>query len=538
MRDGAPPASRKRRAPVAGQALRLELDRAPEAPPLYRQIRDGVRAAVLSGMLSPGTRLPPEREMAAMLGVNRTTTMRAYQELVADGVIEARPGRGTVVCRPPRQDGAPSGLYDRSVWPGGTQASWLLELPALGRGNLGPDPTLLRDISALSGRRDLISFAAGSPAPDLIPLAALQQAVARGLERMGAMGLAYGPVEGLDALRLALAERLAQRGVAVAPDEILILSGATQGLALAAHALVEPGDEIVVEAPTYVGMLQTFSVAGARLIGVPVDEHGLRVDLLPPILTRRRVRLILVQPTLHNPTGVTLSPARRERLLSLARRFGVPILEDEIYADLWNDGAAPPPLKALDRDGLVLHLSSCSKTVAPGLRVGWLAASAPVVARLALAKQFSDLNTTNLGQLTLAEFLGSGDYDRHLARLRFAYAERRALMLDGLRAAERYLQVTPGAPGGFYLWCRLLGGSHARLLSTAAVREGVAVLAGEAFYPPGLGQDGRDHIRLSFSGTTPPEIVTGLSRLRSALERLPGSLDAAEGADHRLRPVV
>jgi DNA-binding transcriptional MocR family regulator len=250
------------------------------------------------------------------------------------------------------------------------------------------------------------------------------------------------------------------------------------------------------------------------------------------------VRLILLQPTLHNPTGVTLSPARRERLLSLARRYGVPILEDDIYADLWNDGAAPQPLKALDRDGLVLHLGSCSKTIAPGLRVGWLAASAPVVARLALAKQFSDLNTTNLGQLALAEFLTSGDYDRHLAGLRLAYAGRRAAMLEGLRPAAHHLQVAPGASGGFYLWCRLLAGSHARVLAASAVREGVAVLAGEAFYPPGLGQDGRDHIRLSFSGATPGEIAIGLGRLRTALERLPGSVEGGEGADHRLRPVV
>jgi 2-aminoadipate transaminase len=534
-------APRRRRTPATAQTLGLVLDRAPGAPPLYRQIRDGVRSAVLTGALGAGTRLPPERELAPTLGVNRTTITRAYQELAADGVVEARPGRGTVICAPLPASGETGSAGRAGALSGATlEPTWLLGLSAFGHGGLGPDPGLLRDLTALSARDGVISFAAGTPAPDLVPLDRLQDALHEGLARTGGAALGYGPVEGLEALRLAIAARMATRGVTVTPDEILVLSGATQGLALAARALIEPGDDVVVEAPTYVGTLQTFGAAGARLIGVPVDEDGLRVDLLEPILARRRVRLIIVQPSQHNPTGATLVPARRERLLALARRHGVPILEDDAYGELWHEGPDPQPLKALDRGGLVLHLSTFSKTVAPGLRVGWLAAPAPVVARLALAKQFFDLNTGALPQIALNGFLASGDYDRHLGHVRTAYAERRASMLAGLRPAAPYLQVSPGSRGGFYLWCRLAAGRRARVLAAAAGRVGVALLAGEAFYPPGMagGDDGQDRIRLSFAGHTPATIAEGLSRLIPLLERLPEMSGVAEGRARGLRPVV
>lgn len=534
-------ARRLRRAPASGGALGLTLDRAPDAPPFYRQIHDAVRSAVMAGALGAGMRLPPERELAAALGVNRTTIMHAYQELAADGMVEARPGRGTVICTPLAHPDLVDGAARSGTWPGAAlDSAWLLGLPALGHGNLGPDPTLLRDIAALSARDDLISFAAGAPASDLVPLDELEAALRDGLARTGAAGLGYGPIEGLEPLRCTIAARMAGRGASVAPDEIMMLSGATQGLALAARALIEPGDEVVVEAPTYVGILQTFSAAGARLIGVPVDGEGLRVDLLAPILARRRVRLIVVQATLHNPTGATLTPARRERLVALARRHGVPILDDDTYGELWHGQTDQPPLKALDRGGLVLHLGTFSKTVAPGLRIGWLAAPAPVIARLVVAKQFLDLNTGALPQLALIELMARGHYDRHLARVRTVYAERRAAMLAGLRPAAPHLEVAPSSRGGLYLWCRLAAGCHARVLAAAAAREGVALLAGEAFYPPGMaaGEDGQDQIRLSFAGNAPATIAAGLSRLLPVLERLPEMIYAADGHVHGLRPVV
>jgi len=535
------PSSRARgrgqRPPMTGQLHGIPLDRASGAPPLYAQIRDSVRSAVLTGALAPGMRLPPERELATSLGVNRTTTMRAYHELAADGVVEARPGRGTVV-RSSRER-----THDDTA-AGGTpphmgrmpSAAWLLGLRAVGQG-LGPDPSLLRDIMALGTRDDVISFAGGTPTGEVIPFDAVQAALAEALTRTGADGLTYGPVEGLGSLRHTLAAHMRRRSAPVTADEIMVLSGATQGLALVAQALVEPGDEVVVEAPTYVGIVQTFGAAGARLIGVPVDAEGLRVDALAHVLARRRVRLIVVQPTVHNPTGATLSHARRERLVALARRHGVPILEDTPYAELWADGPEPPPLLALDRDGLVLHLGSFSKTIAPGLRVGWLAGPAPVIARLALAKQFSDLNTGALPQLVVERLLVSSVYDRHLTHVRAIYEERRAALCAELRGAASVLEVSPDPGGGFYLWLRLRRG-RGRLLAAEARKVGVALLPGEAFYPASTigGEDGGDRIRLSVAGVTPAAIAEGMRRLLPFLDTMADP--SPGGRDEGLRPVI
>lgn len=519
------------------QALALRLDRAEGALPLYRQIRDGVRDAVLGGVLAPGTRMPPERELAEALAVNRSTVMHAYQELAADGLVEARPGRGTIVAALAHDQSQDRGAA--AAAPGyNRQPSWLLGLPPLSQG-LGPDPGLLREMAAMGAREGMIHFSAGAPGPDLLPLAALQEALAGALSRLGPAVLGYGPVEGLPVLREAIAERLAARGVAVGPSEVMILSGATQGLALTARALLSPGDEVVVEAPTYVGLLQTLGAAGAQVIGVPVDSRGMCVELLAPILARRRIRLIVVQPTLQNPTNSTLAPERRERLLALARRHGVPILEDDAYGELWRDESGPPPLKAMDRHDMVMHLGSFSKTAAPGLRIGWLAAPPPVLARLVLAKQFADLQSTALSQVALAEFLRSGGYLRHLATVRPAYAQRRGALLRGLRAAPG-LQVSPGADGGFYCWCRLPAGRLARLVAAAAARAGVTVLAGEAFYPSTAvgAQEGRDYLRLSCAYHTPALIAEGVRRLLPLLIDEPDARAAGTIGASDLRPVI
>jgi DNA-binding transcriptional MocR family regulator len=506
----------KVRAPASQDLLGLEVDRRPGAAPLYRQLRDGVRAALLSGTLAAGMRLPPEREMAAALGVNRTTVTRAYQELVADGLVEPRGSAGTVVLPPA---GATS-------LPPPEAPPWLLSLPALGEGSLGPDPTLLRDVAASSTGGAGLSLAAGAPGPDLLPVAELAVCLDEALDRWGREALGYGAVEGFGPLREIIAARLGA-GLVGPGDGVLVVSGATQGLALVARALVERGDDVVVEAPAYPGALQTFALAGARLIAVPVDRDGLRTDLLEAVLARRRVRLIVVQPTYHNPTGAVLSPGRRERLLALARRFGVPVLEDDPYHDLGFADDGPGPLKLADRTGAVIYLSTFSKTVLPGLRVGWIAGPQPLLDRLVLAKQFSDLNTNATGQLMVARFLDSGRFEPHLRAVRAEYHRRCGHLLRALAGLAEHLEV-PGPPGGgFYLWCRLRAGPQARLLAALAAREGVAVVAGDAF--GGTPARSADRVRLSFSTCTPELVPEAVQRLRAALEQLPGPAAAGQG---------
>lgn len=522
------------RRPAATGPFSFTVDRSAGAAPLFRQIQNGIRGSILSGALGEGTRLQPEREMAAALGVNRTTIMRAYQELAAEGLVEARPGRGTIVAthRPPEDALRGSGNGAAVPVPG-----WIMTLPGFGNGALGPDPSLLRDMSALSERTDLISFALGAPGADLIPAEALQVACTAELTRLGGAGLGYGPVEGLPALREAITRHLAGRGVQVAPGEVLIASGATQGLALVARALIEPGDEVAVEAPTYVGILQTLAAAGARPIGVPLDRRGMRLEDLSAILARRRVRLIVVQPTLHNPTNVSMPPERRVQLLSLARRYGVPVLEDDAYGELWRDDQGPQPLKADDQHDYVIQVGTFSKTVAPALRIGWVAAPRALISRLALAKQFADLQSGILGQYALSGFLSDGSYQRHLAWVRGAYNARRQTVLETLRELPG-LSMESGTDGGFYLWCRLARGGSGRAFAAAAARAGVAVLAGEAFFPQSSAgaSEGANFIRLSYASQPPEQIRAGLRRLAPLLAAQ--EVDAGRADAGMPRPLI
>src|SRR6266496_1425615 len=374
----------------------IKLERA-NGVPLYQQICQGLREAIISGELAEGTRLPTERALAHDLGVNRTTVMNAYHELASEGLIEGHVGRGTLVRRSyfSRDDDE----FEQDV------PSWLLGLAAGEDAILGPDARVLSEISELGERKEIISLAAGTPAADLLPAELLQSIVADGLLNARQSALGYCPVEGLQSLRRGIAARMRRRGVAVDTQNILILSGSTQGIGLVSRFLLNPGDEVVVEVPTYLGAIQTFRALGARVIGVPIDSEGMRVDLLETILARHRPRLIYTMPTFQNPTGVVMSPERRRRLLLLARRYQTPILEDDPYSEIYFEGKQPQPLKAFDTHSQVIYLSTFSKILAPGLRVAWLAAPEPMIERLSLHKQIFDLNTNALGQWAVSEIL-------------------------------------------------------------------------------------------------------------------------------------
>src|SRR5213080_1914605 len=279
----------------------IQLDRA-QRTPLYQQICEKLREAIHSGLLTDGTRLPTERALAKELGVNTTTVMNAYNQLASEGLLEGHVGRGTLVKHSQfnYNDDGPS---------------WLFGLHAGEREILGSDAALLSELAGMGERRDIISFAAGTPAPDLLPAEMLSSIMTDHLLSSRQHALGYSPVEGLQSLRRNIAAYMRKRGVAVNAEHILILSGSTQGIGLVSRFLLSPGDEVVVEVPTYLGAIQTFRALGARVLGVPMDNDGMRVDLLESILARHRPRLIYTLPTFQNPTGVVMSPERRRRLL-------------------------------------------------------------------------------------------------------------------------------------------------------------------------------------------------------------------------------
>ncbi len=485
----------------------IQLERDSEIP-LYRQICQRLREAILSGELTEGARLPTERALASELGVNRTTVMNAYNQLASEGLVEGHVGRGTLVRRN-------NFSYDGENFD--NVASWLFGLPAGERELLGPDAHLLSELAAMGERRDIISLAAGTPARDLLPAEMLSTIFAEGLLNARQSALGYCPVEGILSLRRGVAARMRKRGVAIDAQHILILSGSTQGIGLAGRLLLSPGDEVVVEVPTYLGAIQVFRALGARVIGVPTDSDGMRVDLLETVLVRHRPRLIYTQPTFQNPTGVVMSHERRRRLLLLAKRYQTPVLEDDPYGEMYFEGKEPQPLMAMDRNGQVLYLSTYSKTLAPGLRVAWMAAPEAMIERLSLHKQIFDLNTNAIGQWAVSEVLQRGLLDDHLTKLRRRYQHKRDLMLQAISTHwPRDVRVSH-PQGGFHIWCRLLGDMRARSLLREAAHEQVAFVIGEPFHVDGGGQQ---QFRLSFAYPEEEHIEEGVRRVGNAMRRL------------------
>ncbi len=487
--------------PARAPDLGLTLDRR-VATPLYRQIADGVRRGIADGALPLGSRLPPERTLAAELAVDRTTVVAAYRELAAEGLVSAHVGRGTTVCAP-RLSGRPTTVPVQPL-------SWEQSFTR----TIDDDP-VLAELASLATRPDVISFAAGIPAPEHYPTADIRQLLDEALGDEGKGLLQYCPVEGFAPLRAAIATRMTARGAAVRPEQVLVCSGSQQGLYLLARALLEPGEMVGVEAPTYYGALQVFRAVGARIVTIPADRDGPDPDRLDALLSRRPIKLLYLLPTFQNPTGATLSLERRQRILAVSRRHQIPVVEDDPYGELRYDGTPLPTLAQLDPgSGSVVYLSTFSKALFPGFRLGWIMAPPAVIARLAWMKGLVDLDSNPLAQWAVASYLERGLLDRHLDRVRQVYPQRRDALVTAL-AREAGHHLTWDLPeGGFYLWARLAGGVRAREVLAEALAAGVAFVPGDLYHADG---GGRDAMRLAFSGLPPDVLDEGARRLAGAI---------------------
>ncbi len=467
--------------------------------PLYRQIYEHLREAILAGTLPESTRLPPERTMAERLNVNRSTVVHAYRELVSDGLIEQRVGSGSRVV-PQLRGGQP----ERAAG-----VPWWITLPPW---RVGEFPNILGELAAKqeAGR---ISFVQGVAPDEPSPLGELAKSFER-VARDPRFVLSYGDSEGYEPLRSLISARMNARGAtAIGPKNVIVLTGSTQGIMIVAQSLAEPGDEIIVESPSYPGALQIFQINGLRAIPVPVDDEGMRVDHVEAILRTRRPRFIYTMPSLHNPTNATMNADRRERLATIARRAGVPIIEDDPYGPLATHGQ--PPLVALAPDHVV-YLSTFSKTIAPSLRVGWLAAPRMILERLLLRKQAYDMATSLYVQAAIVDYLERG-YDAHVAQLRDELFLRRKLADEAIAEHWPHGVRAVGAPGGFYLWATMPREMRARALLDVAERLGASFLFGEAFFAD---SGGDHHFRLALTAVTRKEIGEGIRRIGQAMATL------------------
>lgn len=490
--------------------MHLTLDPA-SSTPLYRQIRDQIRQLIATGTLARGDRLPPSRDLACRLGVHRTTVANAYAELSADNWISGHVGRGTFVAKGVEAAPAVANHVNREtvVAPDGyLWTSLLAEIP-------GDDAldALLTD--ALVGGPDVISFTTARPADELIPVEDFRRCCNDVLRRAGKRLLQLGPSDGYPPLKECLLGELRREGISASPRELLIVNGCQQGLDLIRKTFLRPGDTVLLENPCYPGAIQTFHAPGLKCIGVPVGERGLNLDALAALLAQNRARLLLLTPSFHNPTGSTLSLDGRRRVLELAARSQVPIVEDHIYGALRLRGRDLPSLKALDRAGLVIHLNSFSKVCFPGLRVGWIVASEAVIERLRIAKQSTDLHTDQLAQAALAEFCRRGLLERLLRRARALYRERLEQAESAL-ACHCPAEVRWGRPeGGMSIWVTLPEGLDAGMLLFKAHERKVVFSPGRFFYFQAAQPN---TLRLGFAGLRPEKITEGIAILGSLIK--------------------
>ncbi|RPI32901.1 MAG: PLP-dependent aminotransferase family protein, partial [Chloroflexota bacterium] len=310
----------------------------------------------------------------------------------------------------------------------------------------------------------------------------------------------------------------ASQGIQTHPDHILVTSGSQQALALVSQILLEPGDVVLVENPTYNLALDLFRALELKIVGVPIDEHGMQVELLEPLLQQLHPRLIYTIPNFQNPSGASMSGTRRRQLIALADRYNIPILEDDFAGDLRYDGRAQPAIKALDPGGRVIYTGTFSKMLMPGLRVGFLVTEGPVLRRLVEFKRVTDLTTSTLMQRTLDVYVTVGRYQAHLRRSGRLYRQRRDAMLAAIR---RYLPSgihTDPPQGGLFIWLRLPENLSALGLLPLTAEEGVEYAPGARFFANPT--DGESFLRLNFATQTPEDIETGIRRLGIAIERL------------------
>ena len=383
----------------------------------------------------------------------------------------------------------------------------------------------IRELLKLTQRREVISFAGGLPAPDVFPVARFQEACRRVLDAHGAEALQYSTTEGYLPLREMIARNLQRYGIPATPDNVLLTSGSQQALDLIAKLLINRGDRVLAEAPTYLGALQAFGVFGAEYETVPIDDDGIRTDLLEEAL-RSGPKFMYILPNFQNPAGVTLSLQRREELVYLSDKYGIPIVEDDPYGQLRYEGQHLPPLVVLDRENLrrderytlgnVIYMSTFSKTLAPGLRLGWIVAPVEVIAKLVQLKQGADLHTSTFVQMVAYEVARDGFLDEHVKLIRQVYGERRDVMLAALDEMFPH-EVTWTRPhGGLFLWVTMPEGTDCNELLREAIHENVAFVPGDCFYPGGA--DGHRNMRLNFSNATPDQIREGVRRLAKAVK--------------------
>lgn len=466
--------------------------------PLYQQVVVYIKNKIISGEWPIGSKLPTQREFAKLFGVNRSTVVTALEELKAEGLIEGKMGASTKVVN--------------NTWTllaNTAPPDWNKFVKT---GFYKPNQSIVQEINKAESDLNIIQLGKGELSSELFSVENLHTVMHRCINRIDSLG--YEVPKGLLPLRQELSKYLSTIGITCSPDSILIVSGALQALQLISVGLLRQGSTILLEELSYLYSLHIFQSAGMKFSSLSVDNQG----LIPSDIATKKQRnqsIIYTIPSFHNPTGIVMSEKRRKNLLQVCEKENLPIIEDDVYRELWIDTAPPLPLKAKDRHGQVLYIGSFSKTLSPGLRVGWLVGPEPVINRLADIKMQIDYGSSSLSQWAAAEWLSSGLYAQHLRAVRGNLTIRLHTMLEAL---EKYLQgiATWNIPkGSFFIWVKILPAIPMQKLFETALDEGVL------FYPGSIYSSAcTQYLRLSYSYASLSDIKQGIYRISQIVKKL------------------
>lgn len=465
---------------------------------LSKQIVSYIKKKISSGDWLIGQKLPSQRKLAKILEVNRSTIVEAYSELIALGIIESNYGNGTKIINntwslrfshltPEWNDYIEAGVHKENL------------------------PTI-QIINKLEYKENIIRLSTGEMSPELFPHHMMKKVLNKIPSR--AFSLNYIEPLGLLELRVVISNYLKTYGIDLRPSQILIVSGSLQALQLIAISILKPGSTVFVEEPSYVKSLKVFESNGMKMEGVPMDQSG----LIPWMISHNKKditnSILYTIPSFHNPTGINMSYERRLEVLNLCKSYQLPIIEDDVYRELWFEEAPPLPLKAHDTTGNVLYLGSVSKSLAPGLRIGWITGPEPVIERLGDIKMQTDYGSSSLSQWALTEWIESGLYEEHLKIFRRQLLIRRNFVIDILNKYFKNIATWNIPNGGYYIWLKLNSNINTEKLFKAAIKDNILINPGSLY-----SFERNVFIRLSFSYASLGEFEIGLMRLAEIIKQ-------------------
>lgn len=465
--------------------------------PLYLQIYHYMKKKILNGEWTVGTKVPPQRTLAKQFGVNRSTIVIALEELAADGLIQSKVGSGTRVIN--------------NTWTllaSTPPPDWINYV----RSSIHePNKSMIQKINEAEANPMMIRLGTGELSPDLLPNRQMEELLQ--LDMGDTMSLGYEEPKGSLHLRKTLSYYLTTKGIEASPESILIVSGALQALQLISIGLLKRGSVILHETPSYLNSIHVFQSAGMNLFGIPLDQEGIKHDAIGRLKRQHDGALLYTIPSFHNPTGTLMSEKRRQQLLEVCKKEALPIIEDDVYGELWFDTPPPKPMKANDKQGNVLYIGSVSKSLSPGLRIGWVVGPEAVINRLADIKMQTDYGSSSLSQYVVNKWIKSGMYEEYLTKVRAELKDRRDYTIQLLAKYFAKLASWNVPKGGFYIWLQLQANISTRTLFEAALKEGILLNPGSIYLP-----HDQQHLRLSYSYAALEDLENGLKQLSQLIK--------------------